>query len=550
MPNIIDRTLAWLAHRRGFVLGPGVVDWADEWQGRDKSQFIDPAYGSYIQTSNAVYSCATLRSSLLRSMPIKVYRTNRAGDEVEVKRGPLIDILQSVNPWWTFGRLMEMTELSLCLWGEAFWFLERGPSGMGQPREIYWGRPDRVSILPDPENYIKGFLYEPENGTQDLAFLASEVIWFRYANPLDEYAGLAPLGAARISADYSTSAMRSNTRLFNNGMQIGGIVMPDANSPRELTPGQAKELDSYFTRRFQGQDKAHRWATMRHHYDIWQGGTTPKEAEFLGGLAWSLEEVARAYKVPLDLIGGQRTYANVEAAEKGLWLRCLIPEGGFIAEELTEQFLPMFPAQVGECVKFDHSKVQVLQEAEGERWGREKEQIVTGTITINQWRKDHEMPPVPWGDVWWAPGTLKPIDDAQKFLDMQDSAAQALEKGSTSNGNQDTAQGQEDAVSQGQASDDGANQGQEDASQGQSGRVVHEEEVARALSDVRRRQQISIRARSGGDIPFAYARWVKEYRIALRKAGMGEREAQKLAHQYNTELYDQLRSEAAHVAWA
>jgi len=33
MPNMLDSLLSWAAHQRGFVLGPDVVDWADQWQG-------------------------------------------------------------------------------------------------------------------------------------------------------------------------------------------------------------------------------------------------------------------------------------------------------------------------------------------------------------------------------------------------------------------------------------------------------------------------------------------------------------------------------------
>lgn len=523
--NALDRFLAWAAHRRGFVLGPGVVDWADQWDGRDKSEFAPAEYGEYVRSSNAVYTCATLRASLLASLPIKIYRTNRAGEKVEVKRGPLVELLSKVNPYWTRYRLIYMSEMTLCLWGEATWFLERGPSGLGEPKEVWWARPDRVSILPDPVNYIKGFLYEPLNGTQDIPFTPQETIWIPYPNPLDEYAGLSPIAAARGSADYATEAVRANTRLFKNGLQIGGIVMPPANSPRELTPDQAKELDAYFTRRFQGQDKAHRWATMRHNYEIWQGGTTPKEADFLGGLAFSIEDVARAYKVPLDLIGGQRTYQNVESALKALWMHCLLPEAEFIATELTEKLLPLFPAQAGEMIEFDTSGVVALQEAEGDKWKRAKEQLGTGALLINEWRESIGQPAVPWGDVWWAPGTLRPIEDARKLLDMQDQAAAALQQGAQpSDGQDEPPDADEQSVDE---------QAQAEAAA-----------VERALVDVRRRQRASIQARAGGDIPFAYARWVKEYRIALRRAGLSERAAQQLAHRLNTELYDQLRAEA------
>ena len=43
---------------------------------------------------------------------------------------------------------------------------------------------------------------------------------------------------------------------------------------------------------------------------------TPKDAEYLGSLKWNLEEICRAYGVPQDLVGGQRTYENVDAAMK------------------------------------------------------------------------------------------------------------------------------------------------------------------------------------------------------------------------------------------
>jgi HK97 family phage portal protein len=411
--------------------------------------------------------------------------------------------------------------------------LERGLSTQGEPKEIWWGRPDRTSILPDPERYIKGFLYEPINGTQDIPFAPHEVIWIPYPNPLDEYAGLSPLAAARGSADYATEAIRANTRLFKNGMQIGGLVMPPAGSPRELTPEQARELDQYFIRRFQGQDKAHRWATLRHNYEIHESGTTPKEADFLGGLAFSIEDVARAYKVPLDLIGGQRTYQNVEAALKALWMHCILPEAEFFATELTEKLLPMFPAQAADEIAFDISGVQALQESTNDKWTRAKEELEKGALTINEWREEAGREAVAWGEVFWAPSSLRPIDDAQKLLDMQDSAAEALQKGAPQDGNQD-------AAGQGGQGEDG-----KDGAAVQAESQAEDEAVARALVDVRRRQQASIHARAGAEIPFAYARWVKEYRIALRRAGLTERRAQHLAHTLNTELYEQVRNEVA-----
>src|SRR5262249_21323512 len=143
-----------------------------------------------------------------------------------------------------------------------------------------------------------------------------ETIWLRFPNPMDEYSGLAPLAAARVAADYGTAAMRSNVRLFDQGLQLGGMIQPKAGGPA-LSPGQAQELELLLDKRFKGYDKAHRWGVLRFEATMQAMGISPKDADFLGGLKWSLEDVCRAFKVPLDLIGGQRTYENTDAAYRG-----------------------------------------------------------------------------------------------------------------------------------------------------------------------------------------------------------------------------------------
>jgi len=404
---------------RQFILGPAVVDDHAAAFGVDSSKFSPEEYGNYIATSNAVYTCATLRAQRLASLPLRLYKLRRNGEREEVTSGQLWQLIHKVNDFWTFSRWIEMTELSLCLWGKSFTFLERGKSGRLTPQEMWWGRPDRVKVFPDPINYVGGFEYKPQGVAGDpVGFTPQETFWLRYPNPLNEYEGLSPLAAARISADFGTAAMQANDKMFRNGIQLAGAVFPE-DEDGSFTPEQAKELERLLERRFQGYDKAHRWAVFRYPMKMQQLGWSPKDAEMLGGLKWSLEEVCRAYKVPLDLVGGQRTYENYESAQVALWSMCIIPEGRFISDELTEQLLPMFPGQA-DLVEFDHSGVQVLQ---GDR-GALVDQIVklaqqgVPLNTLLQEFMPELLPPngagYAWGDVWWASGALKPIRDAEE----------------------------------------------------------------------------------------------------------------------------------------
>lgn len=391
---------------RSFVLGDAVVDYSMSSMGVSPDTFSPEMYGEYIATSNSVYTCATGRSDLLITLKPKLYRIKSDGDRQEVLKGDLYKLLKKVNPYWTFQRLVQMTELSLCLWGSCFWFLERGENGRQKPREIWWGKPSRVTVYPDPENYIKKFSYT-HNG-EEIFYEPSEVIWFHFPNPIDEFAGLSPLAAARLSADYASDAIKSNRNLFKNGNLMGGVVVPKIN--KTLSLDEAHEIENQLDKRSRGVDKAHRWSVFRFEADLHSMGISPKDAEFLGGLKWSLEEVCRAYKWPLDLVGGQRTYENFNAAMKAAYTHAVIPEGRFISSELTEQLLPMFPGEADE-MEFDHSGIEVLQEQETDEWNRSMGQIEKGAITVNEWRKSKGKEPVPWGDTWWASFGLVAAED-------------------------------------------------------------------------------------------------------------------------------------------
>lgn len=411
--RLVERARAAL---REFVLGEAAYAPGAEHYGIAPSEFSPEEYGNYIATSNAVYTCATMRAKYLSSLPLRLYKLQRNGERQEVMSGPLWELVNKVNDFWTFSRWVEMTELSLCLWGSSYTFLERGQTGRQPPREMWWGRADRVTVYPDPTNYIKGFGYAPMSGQEPLAFAPSETFWLHYPNPLNEYAGLSPLVAARISADFGTSAMRANDKIFRNGMQLSGAIFPPEKG--SFSPEQARDLEGLLEKRFQGVDKAHRWAVFRHPMALQQLGWSPKDAEMLGGLKWSLEEVCRAYHWPIDLVGGQRTYENLDAAMRAAWTNCIIPEAAFIANEFTEQVLPMFPGTADVAV-FDTAGIAVLQENRGELVAQIAT-LATQGVPLNRLLQEFMpqlLPPnqqgYPWGDVWWAQGTLVPVENAE-----------------------------------------------------------------------------------------------------------------------------------------
>lgn len=383
--------------------------------GHDDSEYVPEEYGNYIATSSHVYAAASLRARLMSGLDLRLYR-GRGSEKIEVTSGGAVSLVQHVNPFWTWPRLARMDELSMCLWGESYWAIERNPRG--DPSEIWWLKSPRVMPVPSERGYLKGFLYQPADGGEPIPFEPNEIVWFRYPNPLDEFSALSPVAAARLSADTASAMMKSNRNLFVNGMQTGGLLMPKDGSVT-FTPQQGKELEQSLERRLKGVDKAHRWAVLRFEAQLAGMGITPKDAEFVNGLNLTLRDTANAFGIPAPLLNDleHATLANLREFQKALWEHALVPDSTFKTAEIEEQLLPMFGSagRAGrpDHAEFDFTQVAALQESETAAWDRERQAIEVGALRINEWRKRHGLPDVPWGDVWWAPVNKSPVADGK-----------------------------------------------------------------------------------------------------------------------------------------
>lgn len=388
LQNPVQRDLATFTDRR--------------W-GHDPLPFTFSDSDSYVDrvaTADDVMAVIGLRARLMSGLHLNVYRGSGTTRKV-VESGPAYEVLRHVNPFWTPLRLARMDEFSMGLWGQSFWAVEKDRDGI--PREIWWVKPSRVVPVPDRLNYLRGFLYYPANGGPPLPFAPDEIVWFRYPNPLDEFAPLSPLIAAQRAAQTGEAMMTSNRQLFNQGLMIGGFVTP-AGDKVSFSQTQADDLERFLERRFKGAQGSHRWAVLRFDAQFKEAQVSPKDAEFVNGLNLTLRRICNVYGVPSPLVNDLEfaTLANVSELHKVLWADTLVPDAKLRESEITEQFLTMFPGRTLHA-EYDFSKVDALHESATAVWDRERQQIEVGGITVNEWRERQGLPPVPWGNSWWAP---------------------------------------------------------------------------------------------------------------------------------------------------
>lgn len=392
--------------KRAYPVGVDIPRYSTE-HGH-QSEFKIEEYGDYLATSNEIYSAATLRARLMSGLTLRLY--NQDGpDKREITRGPAFDSLRHVNPFWTRRRLARMDELSMCVWGETVWAIEPGPNG---PKNIWWLKASRVKPVPHETGYLAGYIYDSAMG-QRVPFLPNEIVWFRYPNPVDEFSALSPLAAARLAADSASSMMKANNNLFKQGLMAGGLVVPDTDKVT-FSEDQAKELEQLLDKRFKGVDRAHKWSVLRYEAQFRSLGVSPKDAQFVDGLGLTLRQVGNAYGIPTPLLNDMEhaTLSNAREYQQIMWAHALVPDSQDRSEEIAEQFLPLFPGRRPQHAEFDYSQVPALQDSASESWGRERQAIEVGALTINEWRKSKGMTPVPWGDVFWAPVNKSSVDDA------------------------------------------------------------------------------------------------------------------------------------------
>ena len=378
-------------HGFGELMGGGGSGWAQT------------AFGEYYPRSAIVYAAIKVRQDAIARLPLRVMRrlpasrtrglgddgaNTRAGGEPVGAEHPLQRLLDSPNPFWSRSDLWRATETYLSLWGAAFWGLERDEHG--GIVEIWPLRPDKMRLIPDERRYIKGFVYMGAGGAL-VPYLPEDVVWMRYFNPLDEYAGLSPIAPLRQSADMGMDALRANRKLLQND-STPGIIIEMSGIP---TDAEVRDFYARWESRFQGVEKTRRPALLSPGMKASNLGFSPRDMEYIESLRWSLEDVTRVFGVPKVMVGDleNTTFSNFSTARRLFWEDTIAAQLEFYREALQQHLLPHFGDDTL-TVQFDLSGVEALKESEENKAKRRRIYVQAGIMTIDEVRRDMNLPPL------------------------------------------------------------------------------------------------------------------------------------------------------------
>jgi len=193
--------------------------------------------------------------------------------------------------------------------GNAFARLVRGWDG--QVRELWPLNPDNVQV----QRTSSGLVYDYTKDGVLTRLLSHEVLHLRHRLGDDGVMGVSPIAAARGVVELAQAENEHGRNTFTNGAKLLGVL----KFPGRLKAEQRQAIATSWSSQHAGGSNSGRTAILEEGVDFQALSMTLEDAEWIAARQFSVEEVARLFRVPPTVIGDLRNgnYSNsVEMARQ------------------------------------------------------------------------------------------------------------------------------------------------------------------------------------------------------------------------------------------
>ena len=315
------------------------------------------AYGR----SGTVFSIVSLLASstaspawhLYKKQPVDGRRRYTTGDKgsdqrTEVINHAALSLWNMPNDFHSGFEFREGSNQHQELTGETIWVLNR--DGTSFPTSMWYVRPDRMEPVPDPQDFLLGWIYTGPSGEQ-VPLTLDEVIIEKLPDPLDPFRGAGPVASILANIDQQKYATDYQRNLFINGADPGGIIQVD----KRLADAEWDELIDRWREAHQGVARAGRVGVLESSATWIPSGQTNKDLEYGNLRLANRDELREAWRMHKAMLGTVEDVnrANAQTAEEVFTSWMAIPRLERRKDTLNCKFLPMFGAS-GQGVEFDY----------------------------------------------------------------------------------------------------------------------------------------------------------------------------------------------------
>jgi phage portal protein BeeE len=241
---------------------------------------------------------------------------------------------------WTRFRLFEISGLWL-----------DHPEGSTLPLGLWPVRPDRMTPVPDPDRYLKGWVYTAPDGREQIPLLPTEVIFNCYPDPLDVYGGMGPIRSVLTDIESSRAAAEWNRNFFMNSAEPGGVIQVD----HEMEDDEWNKLVNRWREDHHGVARAHRIAVLEGGQTYTPNNARQRDMEFTAGREAERDIIREAVGMHKIMTGvsDDVNRANAQTGEEIFASWKVAPRLDRWKDVLNTQLLPLC-GPTGQGVEFDY----------------------------------------------------------------------------------------------------------------------------------------------------------------------------------------------------
>ena len=265
-----------------------------------------PVNETTAQGVSAAYACVQAIAEAVACLPLHLYK-QEGENRAKAASHPLYKVLHSqANPQQTAMEAREYLTASVLLRGNGFARLVFGDDG--QVREMWPLDPERVQVLRLPSGALAYEYTNPEG--ERLRLLDSEVLHLRHRLGPDGVLGVSPIQAARGVFEIAQQELEHGRDTFANGAKLLGVLKVQG----KLKPEQKADIKDGWKANTSGQTPI-----LEHGADYQPLSMTLADSQWIESRRFSVEEVARIFRVPPPIIGHLQDSNYSNSSEMARW---------------------------------------------------------------------------------------------------------------------------------------------------------------------------------------------------------------------------------------
>ena len=333
--------------------------------------------------------CVSLRSELLSSVPLKVFRRLENGDRERVDGTPLTDVLSDLaNPLMTSFEMREFLIRSLDTAGNAYARIDR--NGRGQVTALWPLTPGSVAVERMESGRLRYRVTLP--GQSPTRLLQEEVLHIR-ASTEDGLIGRSPITIARGSLGMAIAQNETAENLAANGLRPAAAF----THPGKLSAEAIENIRNAYMETNGGPHNAGKPIVLQEGMTLTHASFSAEDAELLESRKLSNEDVARIFGVPPASVGISTSvsYGSAQQAAQDLVSNALAPLAARVEQAMQRCLLS---AEGRRTMFIEHDLSGLLRGDASTRWATYRTGRQIGALSNNEIRRFENLPAYEGGD--------------------------------------------------------------------------------------------------------------------------------------------------------